>query len=456
MKLPSSPHKRYLGGADWCLAALNRGTLETTGRRSIFHLAVFLEGVPDASRAEAGFKEFCARFPVLWGRLARCWCLAPYWKYSKSANNAEVFVSRRSLPAQASRQDVVRQIESLTNAQEFLQGCAVAMHIMEAGESGSVLVFSFDHHLFDAVGAETFVDLFFRFLDGDAPSRDFPESDPTAPAQLDQWGRRFASGRKVNRLMRRLGDGPTAWLPLPDRAPGRPFRFRIASFDEEESRRIKERAFAVAGYLMFMPYVLATAASVFGPFFRRRAEPAAHVVVSVSTDKPKAAAAHVPHFFFNDLSFLYYRFPISDMADRNALAGALREQLIDQVKEEMPAAIEDSNLLMRILPARMFWKFLMRFYRNRLASFAFTCLGAPALKASAVLGCPVRSHIHFPVIPTPPGIGIVLNQSRGVYHAVLSYIEGILSEEEIDVLWQSFRATLLDDPPRADRSGRAS
>ena len=61
----------------------------------------------------------------------------------------------------------------------------------------------------------------------------------------------------------------------------------------------------------------------------------------------------------------------------------------------------------------------------------------------AVMGCRVRDQIHFPVMPTPPGIGIILSQSGGVYHAVLSYIEGILSEEEVDGLMEAFRARLV-------------
>ena len=451
MKLPSSAHKRYLGGADWCLATLNHGTRETTGRRATFHVAVLLAGAPDADRMESGFRTFCERFPVLWGALARCWCLAPYWKYPPSPDPTAISVTRSSLPAGAPQEEVVRWMEARANAGEPLRGCAVSFHILRIGEAEGALGFSFDHHLFDAGGAERFSDLFFRFLNGEARAGDFPEGRPTAPARLDGWIRRFLNAHRVRQWMRRLGDPSAAALPLPGDASRRPFRFRVASFGEEDSRRVKDRAFEVAGYLMFMPYVLATAAAAFGPFFRKRSAPDAQFVVSVSTDKPKGMAVHAPHFFFNDLSFLYFNFPPAAGDDRNALAGALREQLIAQVKDELPAAVEDANLLMRILPVATFWKFLMHLYRNQLASFAFTCLGTPALKTAAVLGCPVRGHLHLPIIPTPPGIGLILSRSGGAYHAVLSYIEGILPEDEIDALMESFRAKLLDAPVRAEK-----
>ena len=78
MKVPSSSRKRYLGGADWCVAALRQGTLETTGRPTTFHVATFIAGRLDPARIEERFQDYCTRFPLLWGRPARCWCLAPY------------------------------------------------------------------------------------------------------------------------------------------------------------------------------------------------------------------------------------------------------------------------------------------------------------------------------------------------------------------------------------------
>lgn len=439
MKVPSSPRKRYLSGADWCVAALNQGTLETTGRRCIFQVAVLLEGVPDAEKLEAAFREFCARFPVLWGAPARCWCLAPYWKCADAAG--PLHIGRSALPADADPAAVLRHIESLIQAQAARPDWGTALDRVQTGTSGSILVFSFDHARFDAVGAETFIHHFFQYANGVRDEAAWPAARAAAPARLDHWVQKFRSGQKVNRMMRALAAGATAGLALPPDARRRPFRFRVATFSAAESRQIQERAYAVAGYLMFTPYVLATAAAAFQPFFARSSDADAHFVVSVSTDKPQAAM-RTPHFFFNDLSFLYFRFAVAAATDRDRLAVIVRDQLMNQAREGLPAAIEDANLLMRILPARLYWRFLMRLYRDRLSSFGFTCLGESAVKASALLGCPVRDQIHFPVIPTPPGIGLILSQSGGAYHAVLSYIEGILSEEQIDAMMADFRARL--------------
>jgi len=447
MKVPSSSRKRYLGGADWCVAALSQGTVEMTGRRCIFQIAILLDGVPDFATLARSFRSYCDRFPVLWGKPSRCWCLAPFWKFDGVPDHTRpVPIGRHTLATDASGQAMLRWVETLTNDYAARDGWRVALDLGQSGAGSCVLVFSFDHVLFDAAGAESFIQLFFRHANGEASQDEFPEVRLTGPAYLEQWAQKFKSGQTVNRMMRRLAEGATAWLTPPSDACRRPFRFRVTTFSEEDVRHIRERAFAVAGYLMFMPYALASAAAAFRPFFMRQSGQDAHFVVSVSTDKPKTVAVPKPHFFFNELSFLYFRFAVAAAGDRNALAGVVREQFVSQVKECMPAAMEDANLLMRILPARQLWRFLMRFYRNRLASFGFTCLGESKVKLPAVLGCAIRSTIHFPVIPTPPGIGLVLNPSGGVYHAVLSYIEGALSEEDADALMADFRKRLLDEP----------
>lgn len=443
MNVPSSPHKRYLSGADWCIAAMSEGTSAQTGRRCIFQIAVFLNGIPDQERLSTAFKAFYAQFPVLRGAPARCWCLAPYWKMPVTDDlDHPIRVGRSTLPVGATRQTVIRHIETLANRNSRRLSWKAGLDIVQVGDDQSVLVFSFDHVLFDAVGAENFINLYLRQVAGETCEADLPPPHLAAPARLNQWRQKFKSGQKVNRMMRSLAQGDTCWLPLPTDMSNRPFRFRVETFTPAEAEHIKARAFKVAGYLMFTPYLLATAAAAFRTVFKKGAADDCNFVVSVSTAKTNAGASKW-HVFFNDLSFLYFQFPAAAAADRDALAGNIREQFIFQRKEDIPAAIEDANLLMRILPRRAYWRFLMRFYHNRLSSFGFTSLGESAITAPEVLGCPIHDHIHFPVIPTPPGIGLILNQSHVSYHLVLSYIEGILPEETADAIMTDLRARLL-------------
>lgn len=446
MRIPSSPHKRYLNGADWCLRALALGTRKQTGRRLVFGVSVALDGSPDAEEMKRQFILFCQQFPVVRGRDARCWCLAPYWRYAASRRPRvpeEIRVGGGVLPEGEGASAFLAAVEQAINTYSLLAGWRVAMEFFQTQEgSKSLALFLFDHVLFDAKGADSFIQLFLQQVNGRAAALSDAEVSPRADAQLEGWVKRFKSGQQANRCLLRLMNQQTAYLPLPETLGARPIRIHERCFTPEEAKRIQERAFAVAGYLMFAPYALATAASAFYPVFNRPGMEGFDYVISTSTDKQRAATRR-RHVFFNDLSFLFFQFPLREAVQRDGLAALLREQLVQQARDGLPASLEEGNLLMRIFPLQMLWAFLMKFYRNRMSSFAFTSLGDPQMTVSEVAGCPVTDYIHFPVIPTPPGLGLILCQHAGKLHAVLSYFEGVLSEEEAQGVLARFREQML-------------
>ena len=51
-------------------------------------------------------------------------------------------------------------------------------------------------------------------------------------------------------------------------------------------------------------------------------------------------------------------------------------------------------------------------------------------------------------MPAPPGLGLILNRSGDVYHVVLSYLEGVLPEDEVATLLDEFRQRLLNGAPQ--------
>ncbi|MEI6645542.1 MAG: hypothetical protein WCP12_05860 [bacterium] len=417
-----------------------------SNRRLVFGVSVYLEGSPDSNQLKSCFIQFCQQFPVLRGRDARCWCLAPYWKYSGTKVPRvpeEIRVGGCVLQEHESTSDFSMYIEQAINKYAVIDGWHVALEIIQSPDaSKSMLLFMFDHCLFDAKGADAFIQLFLQHFKGAEMSIPESEKMPRADAQLDDWGSRFKSGRDANRCIRKLMNAETANLPLPQDLKSRPIRIREICFTPEESKRIQERAFAVAGYLMFAPYVLATAVSAFYPVFDRLLKGNFDFVVSTSTDKQRTAVRK-QHVFFNDLSFLFFQFPMSAAADRNTLAVILRNQLVQQARDGLPAVLEEANLLMRIFPAKILWQFLMKYYRNRMSSLAFTSLGEPQMNVSEVAGCRVLDYIHFPMIPTPPGLGLILCQHADKIHAVLSYFDGVISDEDVQAVLARFREQIL-------------
>ena len=443
MRVVSSAQRLYLSGADWNVTAVSRGTKDLTGRKVMFQVAVFVNGDPGGKRLEDAFRSFCGRFPLLWGRPARCWSLAPCWWQPQAAMpGLPIRVGRSSLPDSSTDENLVRHLETLSNRHAARPNWSVALDTVRMGHQRTVLVFSFDHRVFDGAGSEAFINLFIRSVNGTAEEGEFPVQMQAASGhRLGGWGRRFRSLRVVRRLMRVLGEGETCRLKLPTDTFNRSNRFRVETFDAAAAAQIREQACKVAVDMMLTPYLLATAATALRHVFTAGEHGKGKFVVTVMAARP-SSGERPQRLFFNDSQLHYVQFSHRLAARRDELAVELLGQLVQQERDGVPDAIEESNLLMRILPVRWFWQVLTRFYRSSLPSFGMTILGETGISETEVLGCRVCERMHFPMMPVPPGIGLMLSQSNGGYHLVLSYIEGVLSDAEAAEVMSSLRAML--------------
>jgi len=47
------------------------------------------------------------------------------------------------------------------------------------------------------------------------------------------------------------------------------------------------------------------------------------------------------------------------------------------------------------------------------------------------MGAAVVNLLHMPLVPLPPGLGLVVNRFGQRMNATLSYVDGLLSSEEV-------------------------
>jgi hypothetical protein len=87
--------------------------------------------------------------------------------------------------------------------------------LLHAGDARSFLGMTFDHRLFDARGAESFLEL----LSAYAASAVVPECVAsiamTEPSHLDRWADKFRAGQQVNRALVRLSQSDAITYALP-------------------------------------------------------------------------------------------------------------------------------------------------------------------------------------------------------------------------------------------------
>ena len=433
--------KRYLTGIDWIIHVLDYITKKATGTGNTSQIVLELEGSPQEDKFRNCLDSLIKKYPVLYGRTSRDYNLAPYWK---------IFSKRQSglLPVKVyhlehiNHTDLFKLLEQKANLKFISNQEHVFFHLIYT-KNKCYVAMTFDHRLFDARGAEAFLEMFQNQWEN--KDNTFCDKDIIVPAEsahLCNWRKKFIAGKQVNRTFLKLGENaPPRVLPLPASLNNRRFRFKVIPFDKHQTGLIVENAYKEAGYLMLMPYVLASAVWVMHRLFSKRNIKSGDYVVPVSIDMRPTDKVQ-QEVFFNHVSFLFF-IVRPDAADHfPVLIKSIKQQLYDQVKSELPRNFQEASLLMRILPLPILSNIMRVYLKGQIASFSFSNVGESAYKSSSFMGKKILNILHMPRVPVPPGLGIFFHQFQNKLNVVLSFLEGILSDEEANELIHTLQSRL--------------
>ncbi len=437
VRIPYSKSKRYLSGIDWVIGALDEMCVRATGGSNASQVVLELKGRFDDDRFRAAVAGFTSQFPVLGGRPARDWNLAPYWKMPPPGRPIPVKVEIRSV----AEQDVMPALAQGINTRFAGAHEHLAFRVLHVDDDRHYLALHFDHRLFDAQGAEAFLDLFQRWSGGEDCRDRLARILPAEPAHLSDWMNKFEAGKQLVRQLLAFSKTTPVILPRPVPLKGRGFKFALIEFDARDSQSIIERAYKSAGFLMFMPYVLATALQTLDGVFRARHAKGQDYLITVSVDSrtPDTAASKM---FFNHVSFLFFGVPAVILGDRKQVIEQVRSQMYEQIKSGFPRALAESSMLMRILPTSVLGRLMLRPLRGEFASLGLSCVGKGGYAHSQFMGAEVVNLFHMPLVPTPPGVGFFVNQNGDRMNVVLSYVDGMLDEDDVRRIRENVRRLL--------------
>lgn len=426
VSLPYCRSRRYLTGIDWVVAVLDTLSRRTLGNGNAFQIVMDLRGGFDEARFRQAVESFVQHFPALGGHVARDWNLAPYWKSAPAGDRIPVLVESVSVP----EPDLWQALSRSANSRFPDSRTHLAFRVFHVGEHRHAVAVQFDHKLFDATGAEHFLELFQRWWAGEDCRDRIARIALTEPAHLSEWMRKFELGKQFVRFLRGLAEFKPVILPRPEPLRGRPVKFAMIEFDAAESAAITARADREAGFMMFLPYTLAVSLEALAPVILARASGGEDFLISISMDlrNPETAPAQV---FFNHVSFLFFQIPASVATDRKQLLALLRTQMYDQVKNGFPKALHESSMLMRIAPLGLLSRMILKPVRGELSSLGFTCVGKGGYALDQFAGATLANLVHMPLVPVPPGVGFFIGQLGGHLNAVLSYVEGMFSDDDV-------------------------
>lgn len=407
---------------------LKKATSSGNASQIVFELASPVK----STDVQNSLSRFLKLFPVVQGRVSRDLNLAPYWRFPRNNHingpNLDVCHLENSSP----QTNVMSLMEEWVNRPFRDERDHLAFHLMYTASPKTYFGMTFDHRLFDARGAESFMHLFQEFLHDSENVIFQADGRLTAPADLSQWKDKFEAGRQLNRKIIALSKTSLISMPVTqnDSERKKGFQFKLICFDNQDTETIYANALEEAGYLMVTPYFLAVAAQTLHDFFESKGLPANSYIVPVSVDK-RSAGAITKELFFNYASMFLFQIHAHAVHDRKILIREIKKQMYEQVQSCFPENLLKAAALLRIAPVSFLKNIFLLPFEGKFASFSFSHIGRCSYQSREFMGANINNFFHMPRVPVPPGIGIFFNSYNGALNVIISWLDGLVEDDDI-------------------------
>lgn len=436
----SLSNKYYLNGFDWVMGVIDTIMRCTTGAGNASQVVFMLDTPPDEARFTEKLRRYLNLFPVIGGSVSRHYTLTPFWKIPKGDTPPPVRLTVTRLASEEPQRSLLEALTGFINTPFGSKHEHLAFHLVY-GTNEQCVAMTFDHRLFDARGAESFMNMFQEYLTASEDKGIAEGVRLTQKLDLREWQQKFLAGQAVNRKMIALSRETIRALPLNiDKGP-KGFKYRIVGFDREECTAIYDRAYSEAGYLMIMPYLFSRVFMTLHKVFKGRCVDGGAYVVPASTDVRQAKDIR-QELFFNHNSMFFFRVTPEEISEQGRLVTSIKEQLYEQVQSRFPQNLMTASSLTRVAPLWLMHRLFHLPLQGKIASFCFSHVSKCSYSSHDLMGSRITNVFHMPRMPVPPGIGIFFNTFDGRLNATISWLEGTFTQAEVDGIEHDLRSLL--------------
>jgi hypothetical protein len=146
--------------------------------------------------------------------------------------------------------------------------------------------------------------------------------------------------------------------------------------------------------------------------------------------------------FMNHVSYLFFKVNAVAAADTKETIKELKQQMFEQVKSGLPRDFANASSLMRIAPRPLLARFMNLPFKGNAGSFVFAYLGESRCGKDRFFGEEIADIFHMPRVTAPPGLGFFFVSFRGRMNLIMSYLDGLLTDEEVIFLRQGLAERL--------------
>ena len=393
-------------------------------------LVVECDGPIEPARVDRAFDRFLDVCPWPGARLRR-----PFpWGELHWAAGARESLTRPPVRgrAVATLEELQRELETELNAPiNPAREAPVRVLLLDGPGSSSApgcLVLTWFHPLMDPRGGQN---LLAHLCHLDQSPGESPWG-PVPPAFVPPWDSR--SLRERARLARqslayiRTLAPVSPVSPAPARVLSGRASFRHEAFAEADGNGDRPASREISWRLAVVGRALAK-------LWKRRGLPDVPFLVPIAVDLRRKGEAGPT--FGNLLAFHFARFRPSETVDLVDLARTLRRQMADAVRD---GQIDASEVGMEFLKYRPLGTVLRGLPWTKDGDiFSFNCADVMDVPASLgrCFGRRVVNAYHVPAVPPKPGIGVFFNRCAGRNNLVVSWIEEVVSQDEVTEIVES-------------------
>ena len=417
-----------LSGADWFLATAERMML-AAGQGEHLGLTVLRLG-PGLDVAALRLAAACVAVasPIASARLRKPILGIPRWLWRVDA--------RPSFPVE----EHSGSLDDLC-ARRLNESSSTAVCFDVLGDGfGSTVVLRWRHLMLDAKGAELLLAEIARL----AANADSP------PPRADSWGPitpRPSSLRTALGEAERFKDHFYALARTPIRSLGGVLprsgaaAFLVEEFSAAETAEITARAITATHELFQMGWFLAVAMRAHCAVLCRRGEDPESYQSNCPVQERKRGARHP--IWQNHVSQLFFRLLPADLGDVGAAARNLQGQFVAQTRARLDVAFGTTSRFLRRMPAELYLRMIRNGSHGHLTSFFFSHTGEFLSECRTFCGAPIEHGWHVPSVCQPPGTGVFFSQRGARLTATISWRDGALRDDELDIMRTRLRADLL-------------
>jgi len=423
------PNKLYLNGSDYFQLLLDRHYRQHGTQGNVSRFAVRVKGRIDVEQLECSINSNMI-FRWLYSlRLERRLPFQlPQWKrikrtYPIPINTYEVSHEAPNIPPYFFEMD----IQPYTDP-------PFRLDLIYYQNTKTTLLFTWNHILMDAQGAEILICHLGNSIQNDQ-IQFLVQKDEVPPISIQ-----VQHARKVRDFMFNEQKMDISLL-VENNGNRDANRYHLIQFSEIETDQITTRGQCFGIRLGRSPFLLAATMRSFHKLLERKEVANHNIYVPIPHNQRKKGV--FGPIVSNQVSYLFYRLIPHQLEDMQRAVNSIDQQMIDQVREGIPASFSIMMGMLRRLPLWLYSQIIKSPTKGTLASFFFSDTGKTLDDFKCFCGLPVNDAIHYPPNSSHPGLTVIFMSFHKKLQVMIAYTEATVTEEDLSIFETALRENLF-------------